>query len=194
VAVSQARKSASTNKRRGDESAVVAAIERYRRDLERAPLATRTKDAYAQHVRAYGAWLVGQGGGDDALSDPRARDYAARDFKRHLKVERGWKPSSVTLALAAVDHFNRFLGLGPANVKREPLSQAAPRALSEGEQRDLIRAAEASRPRNLVSRGGPGLSSPRMRDDRGVPRRRHQDLSRTARAGSCESATATPST
>jgi len=54
----------------------------------------------------------------------------------------------VNLALAAVDHFNRFLGLGPANVKREPLAQAAPRALSEGQQRALLRAAEAARPRD----------------------------------------------
>lgn len=129
-------------------SGVAAAVERYRRDLERAPLADRTKDAYGQHVGAYGAWLCGRGDGHEALSDPRARDYAARDFKRHLKVDRGWKPSSVSLALAAVDHFNRFLGLGPANVKREPLTQAAPRALSEDQQRDLIRAAEASRPRD----------------------------------------------
>lgn len=82
------------------------------------------------------------------MSDPRARDYAARDFKRHLKVERRWKPSSVNLALAAVDHFNRFLGLGPANVKRERLAQAAPRALSEDHQRALLRAAEDSRPRD----------------------------------------------
>ena len=148
MAASQARKSASTNKRRGDEGAVAAAIERYRRDLERAPLAARTKDAYGQHVGAYGAWLGGRADGDDALSDPRARDYAARDFKRHLKVDRGWKPASVNLALAAVDHFNRFLGLGPANVKREPLAQSAPRALSEDEQRALLRAAEASRPRD----------------------------------------------
>jgi site-specific recombinase XerD len=148
VAASQPAKSASTNKRRGDEGAIGAAIERYRRDLERAPLAARTKDAYAQHVGAYGAWLGGRGDGDDALSDPRARDYAARDFKRHLKVDRGWKPSSVNLALAAVDHFNRFLGLGPANVKREPLAQAAPKSLSEQQQRALLRAAEVSRPRD----------------------------------------------
>jgi hypothetical protein len=64
----------------------------------------------------------------------RARDLAGRDFKRDLK-ERGWKPSSGNLALAAVDHFNRFLGLGPANVRREELKRAAPRALSEDEQR-----------------------------------------------------------
>jgi site-specific recombinase XerC len=50
----------------------------------------------------------------------------------------------VNVALAAVDHFNRFLGLGPANVTREPLAQVAPRALAEHHQRDLLRAAEAS--------------------------------------------------
>jgi len=148
VASSQRAKSASTNKRSDSDHAISGAIEEYRGDLERAPLAVRTKEAYSQHVGAYGAWLGRRGEGELALSDPRARDYAARDFKRHLKVDRGWKPSSVNLALAAVDHFNRFLGLGAANVKREPLAQAAPRALSEDQQRDLIRAAEGSRPRD----------------------------------------------
>jgi hypothetical protein len=76
------------------------------------------------------------------LREPRARDFAGRDFKRYLKVERGWTPSSVNLALAATDHFNRFLGLGPAVVTRERLAQAAPRALDEEQQRDLLRAAE----------------------------------------------------
>ena len=47
-----------------------------------------------------------------------------------------------------MDHFNRFLGLGSANVKREPLAQAAPRALSIDQQRELVRAAEDSRPRD----------------------------------------------
>ena len=40
-----------------------------------------------------------------AIGDPRGRDHAARDFKRHLKLDLGWKPASVNLALAAVDHF-----------------------------------------------------------------------------------------
>jgi site-specific recombinase XerC len=80
--------------------------------------------------------------------EPRARDHAARDFKRHLKLEQGWKPASVNLALAAVDHFNRFLGLGPAIVSREPLAQTAPRALSADEQRALLRATEDSKPRD----------------------------------------------
>src|SRR3954449_371019 len=72
----------------------------------------------------------------------------ARDFKRHLKLERRWAPSSVNLALAAVDHFNRFLGLGAAVVAREQVAQAAPRALDEDDQRALLRAAEAARPRD----------------------------------------------
>jgi hypothetical protein len=35
--------------------------------------------------------------------EPRARDFAGRDFKRYLKIDRGWAPSSVNLALAATD-------------------------------------------------------------------------------------------
>jgi site-specific recombinase XerD len=147
VAASQRAKATSTNKRAAAVEPIQVVVARYLADLERAPLAQRTRDAYAQHVGSYGAWLDGQAAAA-ALSDPRARDFAARDFKRYLKVEQGWKPASVNLALAAVDHFNRFLGLGPANVKREALQQAAPRALSEVEQRALLRAAETSRPRD----------------------------------------------
>lgn len=144
----QPGESASTNKPASAGEAVAAALAGYLLDLERAPLAARTREAYAQHVAAYGAWLGERPAGEAALEDPRARDYAARDFKRWLKAERRWKPASVNLALAAVDHFNRFLGLGPASVKREPLAQAAPRALSEDQQRTLLQAAEASRPRD----------------------------------------------
>jgi site-specific recombinase XerD len=147
VADTQRAKAASTNKEGGGH-AVEQAVQRCLLDLERAPLAKRTTDAYAQHIAAYGRWLAGRKGAANAIADPRARDLAARDFKRNLKVDRGWKPASVNLALAAVDHFNRFLGLGPANVKREPLTQAAPRALSIEQQRELLRAAEESRPRD----------------------------------------------
>jgi site-specific recombinase XerD len=148
VARSQRAKTTSNNNGAIDDEMIAGAVARYLKDLRRAPLAVRTKEAYAKHVGSYGAWLGGPADRGDPLGDPRARDYAARDFKRHLKVDLGWKPSSVNLALAAVDHFNRFLGLGPANVKREPLAQAAPRALSEDQQRALLRAAEASRPRD----------------------------------------------
>jgi integrase/recombinase XerC len=77
----------------------------------------------------------------DALADPFARDYAVRDFKRHLKLERRWSPASVNLALAAVDHFLRFVGVGAAEVSRERLPQAAPRALEGDELLAFVRAA-----------------------------------------------------
>ena len=54
----------------------------------------------------------------------------------------------MNLALAATDHFNRFLGLGPAVVTRERIAQSAPRALDEDEQRALIRTAEHATPRD----------------------------------------------
>lgn len=55
-----------------------------------------------------------------AIAEPRARDLAARDFRRHLKVGWGWKPASVNFALAAVDHLNRFLEFANSNASRLP--------------------------------------------------------------------------
>jgi integrase/recombinase XerC len=148
VAIAEPAESPATNKPAVVVDGVAVAVARYVDDLQRAPLATRTREAYAGQVGAYGRWLTGWPRAGAALVEPRARDHAARDFKRYLKVDHGWKPASVNLALAAVDHFNRFLGLGPAIVSREPLAQTAPRALSQDDQRALVRAAEDSKPRD----------------------------------------------
>jgi site-specific recombinase XerD len=137
---SDRRENASTNKRSASQEA-----ESYSEWLSSQPLAERTHDAYAAVVVAFAAWLDGHGGG---LDGPRARDLAARDYKRFLKVERGLGPASVNQALAALDHFFRFLGLGAAIVQREDLPRAAPRALTVEEQRLLLRAAEESSPRD----------------------------------------------
>jgi integrase/recombinase XerC len=98
------------------------------------------------------AWLVDGADeralGADPLADLADRDYAARDFKRFLKSERALGRASVNLALAAVDHLYRQLGLGRANVRSESLPVAAPRALSRDEQRALLRA--GARDRALV--------------------------------------------
>jgi len=116
VASPQPAESASTNSQGVVDIDVVEMVASYVEDLERAPLALRTRQAYASHVEGYGRWLTGRATAAAAVREPRARDHAARDFKRYLKLEQGWKPASVNLALAAVDHFNRFLGLGPAIV------------------------------------------------------------------------------
>lgn len=114
-------------------------------------MAERSKREYLRNVEAFCAWLTaaGEAGwGGDPLADPLARDYAARDFKRFLKVEQGLRPASVNLALASLDSLYRCLGLGRPNVRREELPQAAPRALGVDEQRRLLRAAERASARD----------------------------------------------
>jgi integrase len=120
-------------------------VGRYEDWLERQPLAERSRREYAKQVALFAAWLQRQedpARGGEAVADPFARDYAVRDFKRYLKLERRWAPASVNLALAAVDHFYRFIGLGTADVARERLPQAAPRPLDRDQLLAFVRAAE----------------------------------------------------
>ncbi|MCA1697439.1 MAG: tyrosine-type recombinase/integrase [Actinobacteria bacterium] len=117
--------------------------------LAEQPLSTRTREAYLAAVTAYVAWLEQRDAGPgDALVAPRARDLAARDYKRHMKVDRGLSPASVNQALAGMDNLFRFLGLGAAIVRREELPRSAPRALDDEQRRLLLQAAEESTPRD----------------------------------------------
>lgn len=117
--------------------------EGYERWLRRQPFSERTRAAYAGQVRRYLEFLAEhEVDGGDPLTDEHARDYAVRDYKRHLKRSRRLKPRSVNLALAAIDDLYRFLGLGPVRVKREELPADAPRALDEEELRRFLRAVE----------------------------------------------------
>jgi integrase/recombinase XerC len=126
----------------------------FERWLERQPLAQRTKSEYRRNVRVFLDWLTVGGPGWDAnpLSDRLARDHAARDFRRWLKVERRAAASTVNLALASLDALYRQRGLGNPNVRREKPVRAAPRALEQDDQRQLLRACErvSARDRALV--------------------------------------------
>jgi site-specific recombinase XerD len=130
--------------------------ELFERWLAGRPLAERSRREYARNVRAYCGWLAEtpdrDGWQGDPLTDPLARDHAARDFRRYLQVERRAAASTVNLALASLDALYRCLGLGRPNVRRDKPAQAAPRALDEAGQRLLLRAAEAApiRARALV--------------------------------------------
>ena len=88
----------------------------------------------------------------DPLTDPLARDHAARDFRRWQQVERRAAASTVNLALASLDALYRCLGLGRPYVRRDKPALAAPRALDEAAQR----------------RRGPRTGSRRGRDGPGV--------------------------
>lgn len=111
--------------------------------LDRQPLAAKTRVAYRLQVRQYGAYLAQRPPTtDDPLRTPFARDYAVRDYKTYLKTERQAKPTSVNLALAAIDHFHQFIGNDRPQVQRESLPAQAPRALKAEEQKALLRAIE----------------------------------------------------
>jgi site-specific recombinase XerD len=118
-------------------------LARYNVWLARQPLAAKTRTAYRLQVRQYGAYLAQRPPtGEDPLRTPFARDYAIRDYKSYLKIERQAKPTSVNLALAAIDHFHQFLGNGRPHVQREDLPAQAPRALKPAEQKAFLRAVE----------------------------------------------------
>lgn len=108
-------------------------------------LSANTQRTYLVQVRQYCHFLIDYTVRyGNPLQDDHARDYAVRDYKTFLKVDKQRKPSTVNLALAALDLFYQFLRLGSADVKREALPQQAPRALTPDEQRDFLRAVERS--------------------------------------------------
>jgi len=116
----------------------------YRAHLEQAALAPLSRRSYARRVGAYLEWLAARPEHVGALEDPRARDWAVRDYRGALKdVKRA--PATINGALAAVDDLYRYLGLGPASAKRETIPQGAPRGLSDAQLRRLLRALEARR-------------------------------------------------
>lgn len=126
----------------------------YGRWLARQPLAKRSREAYRAQVTGFVEWLATSEHGGAGLSDPAVRQWAVLDYKRFVKSSKGWKPSSVNQALAAVDNFYRSLGVAPPEVAREKLAQVAPRALDVEEQRRFLRAAEqrpSSRDRAIAS-------------------------------------------
>ena len=80
--------------------------------LARQALAARSQEAYAAQVAGFLSWLACSENGASALSDSHVRDWAVRDYKRHVKSESRWAPASVNQALAAIDNFYRSLGAG----------------------------------------------------------------------------------
>lgn len=111
--------------------------------LSHQPLSPHTHRTYLTQVRHYCLYLdqnVSEYG--NPLQDNYARDYSVRDYKAYLKTVLKRKPATVNIALAAIDHFYRFLQMSPAQVPREDLPQQAPRALTEVEQKRFLRAVE----------------------------------------------------
>ncbi|MGW8526960.1 tyrosine-type recombinase/integrase [Nocardiopsis sp. NPDC055824] len=109
-------------------------------------LGAATRDKYRRSAAAFLLWLAQarQAGAldGDPLTDAAARDWAVRDWRRHLKntrTARGTHLGAATInnRLAAVDAFFALRGSGRPAVVREHLARpSAPRAL---DQRTLLR-------------------------------------------------------
>ncbi len=127
----------------GDYSGI---LERYEMWLNRQALSANTQRTYRTRVRAYIGYLnSAQLLHGDPFQDENARNYVVRDFKAHLKTVLHAKPSSVNLALAAVDHLYRFVGMNSPSVRREDLPQVAPASLPREGQISFLRAVERCR-------------------------------------------------
>ncbi len=111
-------------------------------------MSPESRRTYLSRVRMYLAWLHQHGPQrteGDPIIDPRARDWAVRDYRRWL-LRDGPTTRSVVYAnsaLTAIDDFYLRRGLGKAAVERDELPQATPRALDEAARIHWLRAVEA---------------------------------------------------
>ena len=126
-----------------DELDIVMVQTAYEVALARSPLAPTSRLAYRRRITGFLRWLEAhEEHGAAALQEPLAREHAIRDYLRHLRVDLRRPPTTCNAALAAINHFGIWLGLGPSQTKAVVLPKAAPRALEEGDVRKLLRAAE----------------------------------------------------
>ncbi len=67
---------------------LAGAIAEYLAHVDAAGLSARTRRTYGQRLRAFGRWLADhpKPAYRGLLSQLRARDYAVRDYRRHLRV------------------------------------------------------------------------------------------------------------
>ena len=102
------------------------AYETYTVWLDRQPLASRSREAYRAQVGSYLGWLADTGDPEAALTQQDRRDWAVRDYKRQMKVQKRWSATTVNQALAAIDNFYRSRQMGRPDVAREQIPQVAP--------------------------------------------------------------------
>jgi integrase/recombinase XerC len=115
----------------------------YAAALAQAPLEPTSRAKYLSCVRGFLVWLAESDVDGDPLGDPRARDWAVRDYRGHLKAVRKAAPATINTNLAALGDFYRRRGLGAAAARREDVVQRdSPRALGERDVRRYLRAVE----------------------------------------------------
>lgn len=101
------------------------AYEAYTVWLDRQPLASRSREAYRAQVGSYLRWLADTGDPEAALTQQDQRDWAVRDYKRQMKVQKRWSATTVNQALAA----------GPKNSSAKSTRQRISKSLAGGWKR-----------------------------------------------------------
>lgn len=142
-----------------DPRACLAAWERW---IDRTGLSPATKRTYAGEVRAFVLWIGQQDKHrpDEVFTDPNTRNYAVKDYRRHLLGERRRAPKGVDTAMTSLSSIYRWCGLGPAAVPAAARRRTAPKSLTADNMRDVLRAAERRGVRDLALVGfafGTGL-------------------------------------
>jgi integrase/recombinase XerC len=127
-----------------DDMLPTAAAEAFERWIARSKFAPATGALYAAKVSVFMDWLEARWEEyDGALSDEHLRDYAVRDFRRHLMTERKLAVNTVESYLSAISTFyDVYLQIGRPNVTRAGKSDPKTKALSEDALRRALRAAE----------------------------------------------------
>lgn len=124
--------------------------------ITRSGLSTHTKRAYARAVQDFVDWLSRRPEHAAALTDPQARDYAVRDYKRERlngqATGRKMRPKTVQLDLTALQSFFAWpgLALGAPKVQQVRIQRRDPQCLSGDQTRAILRAAERRGRRDLA--------------------------------------------
>jgi site-specific recombinase XerD len=120
----------------------------YNRYLAKA-LPGQTARTYSSAVRVFLGWLGGGSADGQPLDDKSDWSFAVRDYKAHLLTTLRRSPATANKALAALDNFGAWKGLGEARnsdgrkVTRHDIPRRAPKALEPRARTRYVRAVEA---------------------------------------------------
>jgi site-specific recombinase XerC len=164
-----------------------ALLRRYESELATVPsISPATRRTYVSAVRVFLDWVDKSGGWikGDPMTEPLARDWAARDYRGHMLTVEKSKPATVNKALASLSDFFTRLGPGKIDgqqVKRQDIPARAPKALDRSATIRYLRAVAASpRPRDRAIALLPLHAGLRVSEVAGLDL---DDLKLTARTG-----------
>lgn len=123
-------------------------MEDYGKYLAKA-LPGQTARTYSSAVRVFLGWLETGAADGEPLESKDDWSFAVRDYRGYLLTTLKRSPATVNKALAALDNFGEWKGLGEARgangkrVKRHELPRRAPKALEPRARTRFVRAVES---------------------------------------------------